>query len=128
MALHRQGENRLVLELTEQARQMIGQLRVRRGQPEAGLRIARRASGVGLWMSLTEAPDPDDVVIRVHDAVLYLDEAARRRLGGQVLDARSNAHGAAFFVKGNSHSGSPVRRLGASALRQDNRLETAVHS
>jgi hypothetical protein len=31
-------------------------------------------------------------------------------------------------VKGKSHSGSPVRRLGASALRQDHRLETAVHS
>jgi Fe-S cluster assembly iron-binding protein IscA len=118
----------LVLELTEEARQMIGQLRVRRGQPEAGLRIARRASGVGLWMSLTEVPEPDDVVIRVHDAVLYLDEAARRRLGGQVLDARSNAHGAAFFVKGKSHTGSPVRRLVAPALRQDNRLEAAVHT
>jgi Fe-S cluster assembly iron-binding protein IscA len=118
----------LVLELTEQARQMIGQLRVRRGQPEAGLRIARRTSGVGLWMSLTEVPEPDDVVVRVHDAVLYLDEAARRRLGGQILDARSNAHGAAFFLRGHIRSGSPVQRLRASALRQNDRLEAAVHS
>jgi hypothetical protein len=31
-------------------------------------------------------------------------------------------------VKGKSHTGSPVRRLVAPALRQDNRLEAAVHS
>ena len=87
-----------MLELTDQARQMIGQLRTHRGLPQAGLRIARRRSGFGLWMSLEEQPLPGDVVVEVEDAVLYLDEVATQRLAGQTLDARSNAQGAAFFL------------------------------
>ena len=87
-----------MLELTDQARQMIGQLRTHRGLPDAGLRIARRRSGFGLWMSLETEPLPGDVVVRVEDAVLFLDGTASERLAGQTLDARWNAQGAAFFL------------------------------
>lgn len=87
-----------MLELTGDARQMIGHLRQRRGLPEAGLRIARRRSGPGLWMSLEPEPLPGDVVVRADDALVFLDDAASQRLAGQTLDARRNAAGAAFFL------------------------------
>ena len=92
------GEDNQLLQLTDHARQMIGQLRVHRGLPDAGLRIARRRSGPGLCMSLENEPYPGDVVFRSQDAVVFLDETALDRLAGQTLDARWNAQGAAFFL------------------------------
>jgi len=77
---------------------MIGQLRAHRGLPHAGLRIARRRNGLGLWMSLEDEPYPGDVVFRSQDALVFLDETALDRLTGQTLDARWNAQGAAFFL------------------------------
>lgn len=86
-----------MLELTDSAREMIGRLCACR-RAGSGLRIARRTDGHGLWMSITEKPLPGDVVIEVQDATVYLDEAARRRLAGRTLDARSSAQGSAFFI------------------------------
>jgi len=87
-----------MIELTDRAREMIGELCSRRESPAAGLRIARRRSGLGLWMSLVDEPGDGDAVIEVEDVVLYLDDAAQARLADRTLDARSNAQGAAFFV------------------------------
>ncbi|MCU1602191.1 MAG: hypothetical protein JWO22_2900 [Frankiales bacterium] len=49
-------------------------------------------------MSVQDEPAPGDVVVRIDQAVLYLDATARDRLAGQTLDARSNELGAAFFL------------------------------
>jgi Fe-S cluster assembly iron-binding protein IscA len=87
-----------VLELTEQARRMVGELRRQRGLPHGGLRIARAGSGLGLWMSLESGPREGDHVLHLGEAVLYLDATAKHRLAGQTLDARTNAQGAAFFL------------------------------
>jgi Fe-S cluster assembly iron-binding protein IscA len=87
-----------VLSVTTQAASIIKQLTAKAGLGDGGLRIARRPSGYGLCMSLAGNPAPGDVVVAVSDAVLYLDAAARDRLAGHTLDARTNAEGAAFFI------------------------------
>lgn len=87
-----------MIELTDRAREMIGRLCARKDSPEAGLRIARRHRGLGLWMSLVDEPEDGDAVVRVEDVVLYLDDAAQLRLTDRTLDARSNEQGAAFFI------------------------------
>jgi Fe-S cluster assembly iron-binding protein IscA len=87
-----------VIELTDRAKDMIGQLCASKDSPSAGLRIARRPRGLGLWMSLVDEPQDGDAVVWVEDVILYLDDAARQRLADRTLDARSNAQGAAFFI------------------------------
>lgn len=86
--------------LTDDAATMIVDLVHQRSLPDgAGLRIAPRADHPALAMSLAERAAPEDVVVVVDRARLFLAPAAHRRLSGAVLDARRNRSGAAFFVQ-----------------------------
>lgn len=88
-----------MLTLTEQAAAMIARLRTE-AEPagDLTLRIAQPSDSYGLTMSLADRPGPDDLVLRDSGATVFLDPVAAARLDGEVLDARSNEVGSAFFL------------------------------
>lgn len=86
-----------MLQVTDQAAAMIEQLATDR--PEGtGLRIAQRDDAPSLAMELVDAPSPDDVVVPLEQAVVFLGPVAAARLDAQVLDARTGDNGSAFFL------------------------------
>ena len=89
-----------MLTITPQAADMIeklaGQARLPLG---AGLRIASRADGPGLKMSFVPAPARGDRVLAPFNVTMFLDPVATVRLQHEVLDARSNRSGSAFFLQ-----------------------------
>ena len=89
-----------MLKLTDTAATMITHM-VRNGHrpPSAGLRIAPREDHEALAMSLADTAEPDDVVVRIREAQVFLAPVADIRLDGQTLDARTNEVGSAFFVQ-----------------------------
>ncbi len=88
-----------VLILTENAATMINRLAARAALPAgAGLRIAQRRDRPSLAMEMAAAPEPADAVLRDRDAVVFLDQSAATRLAEQVLDARTDDRGSAFFL------------------------------
>jgi Fe-S cluster assembly iron-binding protein IscA len=87
-----------VLNLTDNAVQMIQALTSEADLPEGGLRIAQETRHPGLRMELAPAPRAEDNVVRQRGARLFLDEVAASRLQGQTLDARTTETGSAFFL------------------------------
>jgi Fe-S cluster assembly iron-binding protein IscA len=87
-----------VLNLTDNAVEMIQSLTTEADLPEGGLRIAKVAKHPGLTMELAPAPRAEDDVLRERGARLFLDRVAASRLHGQTLDARTNESGSAFFL------------------------------
>lgn len=88
-----------MLELSPSARAMSVRLRE---QAEPGSELALRISGggtaPGLQMTLAGEPDPEDIVLIDPEATIFLDSVAADRLDGELLDARSDARGSAFFL------------------------------
>jgi len=87
-----------VLQLTENAVEMIQTLTAEADLPDGGLRIAQEQEHPGLRMELTLAPREADYVLPMQGVRLFLDPVAATRLQGQTLDARSNEAGSAFFL------------------------------
>lgn len=88
-----------VLILTQNAAAMINRLTAQAALPAgAGLRIAQRRDRPSLAMEMAAAPQPFDAVLRDRDVVVFLDPPAAARLAGQVLDARTDDRGSAFFL------------------------------
>ena len=88
------------MKLTDEAASMIEQLVQDRSLPEgAGLRIAQRDDHDALAMAISEGPRPDDRVIVLDHAAVFLGPIADQRLDGAVLDARHGELGPAFFVQ-----------------------------
>jgi len=89
-----------VVQLTDDAATMIVDLVEQHSLPDgAGLRIAPRPDHPALTMTLVDEGAPLDVVVEADQARLFLAPDADRRLSGEVLDARRNPSGAAFFVQ-----------------------------
>ena len=87
-----------MLVLTPQAAAMIDRLATEAELPHGGgLRIARQGRR-SLAMALAPAPEPADAVVRDRDVAVFLDPPAARRLADQVLDARTDERGSAFFL------------------------------
>ena len=86
------------MKLTDDAASMIADL-AQELPDGAGLRIAPRDDHEALAMGMTEAPGPDDVVIRAQDAQVFLAPVAQLRLEDATLDARANELGSAFFLQ-----------------------------
>lgn len=87
-----------MLTLTDEAAAMIARLRGAAPSRDVTLRITKPADSPGLTMSLADKPGPQDVVIADERATVYLDPAAAARLDSEILDARSNETGSAFFL------------------------------
>lgn len=88
-----------MLTVTDQAAAMIARLREEADPSgELALRIARRSGSPGLTMTLTDHPGPDDMVLQDSRATVFLDPVAAARLDDEILDARSNEVGSAFFL------------------------------
>lgn len=88
-----------MLTLTDQAAAMIARLRAQADpSSDVALRIAKPSGSPGLTMTLADRPGPDDLVLRDPRATVFLDPAAAARLDREVLDARSNEVGSAFFL------------------------------
>lgn len=88
------------MQLTDDAASMIVDLVAARALPDgAGLRIAPRPDHPALAMTLVERAAPLDVVVQADRARLFLAPDAHRRLADEVLDARRDGSGAAFFVR-----------------------------
>jgi len=87
-----------MLTLTDEAAAMIARLSAADPSGDVTLRIAKPADSHGLTMSLADKPGPDDLVISDDRVTVYLDPAAAARLGSEVLDARCNETGSAFFL------------------------------
>lgn len=88
-----------VLELTPSALAMIARLRDGVGTTSgAALRISGGGTAPGLHMSLAGQPDPDDVVLIEPEATIFLDPVAAARLDHELLDARVDERGSAFFL------------------------------
>ncbi len=88
------------MRLTATAAEMIQTLTAEADLPGGGLRIAQEHEHPGLTMEVVPAPRPHDDVTRQRGVRLFLDPVAVDRLNGQVLDGRTNAAGAAFFLHG----------------------------
>ena len=88
------------MRVTTTAAQLISTLAAKADLPGGGLRIAQQAEHPGLTMELAPAPRAEDDVLRRNGVTLYLDRTAAERLQGQVLDARTNESGSAFFLGG----------------------------
>lgn len=89
-----------MLRLTDQAASMITELIDDADLPDsAGLRIHQRDDHTSLAMDLADEPAPDDVVVLVHDAAVFLAPLAAARVDEQVLDARSGETGSAFYLR-----------------------------
>ncbi len=88
-----------MLELTPSALAMIARLRDSAGgSGGTALRISGGGEAPGLRMSLAGQPDPDDVVLIEPEATIFLDPVAAARLDRELLDARSDERGSAFFL------------------------------
>lgn len=87
-----------MLQLTENAIEMIQTLTAEADLPDGGLRIAQEQEHPGLVMELSPAPREQDYVLPMLGVRLFLDQVAATRLQGQTLDARSNEAGSAFFL------------------------------
>lgn len=87
-----------MLNLTDNAVEMIQALTTEADLPEGGLRIAQEARHPGLTMELAPAPGAEDDILRRRGARLFLDQVASSRLRGQTLDARTTEIGSAFFL------------------------------
>lgn len=87
-----------MLTLTDEAVAMIARLSAAAPVGDLTLRITKPSDSPGLTMSLADKPGPDRLVISDERATVYLDPAAAARLDSEVLDARSNDTGSAFFL------------------------------
>ncbi len=87
-----------MLTLTDAAASMIARLREADPARDLTLRIAQSLDSPGLTMSLADKPGSDDLVISDERATVYLDPAAAARLNSEILDARCNETGSAFFL------------------------------
>lgn len=88
-----------MLILTANAAAMIDRLATAAALPKgSGLRIAQRGDRRSLAMEMAAAPEPSDRVLFERDVVVFLDPPAAERLAGQVLDARTDDRGSAFFL------------------------------
>ena len=89
-----------MLTITPQAADMIGKLVGQARLPlGAGLRIAAREDSPGLRMAFAEAPRRGDRVLTQREVTVFLDDRATHRLRDEVLDARANQTGQAFFLR-----------------------------
>lgn len=88
-----------MLAVTPTAAEIIQQLVVRNDtNGEGGLRIAPTATTEGGFsLSVASAPEPDDQVVEVQEAEIFLEPAAADALDGKVLDATVNAEGGVSF-------------------------------
>lgn len=88
-----------MLELSPAALAMIVRVReLTEPGSELALRIAGGGSAPGLQMTLAAAPDRQDIVLVDPEATVFLDPVAADRLDGELLDARSDDRGSAFFL------------------------------
>ena len=87
------------MRLTTTAAELISTLTKQADLPDGGLRIAQRDESPGLTMELAPEPGVEDDVVRRHGATVFLDSVAVERLHGEVLDARTNESGSAFFLE-----------------------------
>lgn len=90
-----------MLTLTDAAATAINQLTSQANMPETtGLRIApstEDTNGPALAAALTTGPGPEDQVLEVHEALVYLEPEAAAQLADQVLDAETASGGRIAF-------------------------------
>ncbi|HET9171355.1 MAG TPA: adhesin [Actinospica sp.] len=90
-----------MLMLTDAAATAINQLATQPNMPETtGLRIAPSpddTQGAALAAALTTGPGPEDQVLEVHQARVYLEPVAAEQLADKVLDAETAAGGQIAF-------------------------------
>ncbi|MBR7829386.1 adhesin [Actinospica sp. MGRD01-02] len=90
-----------MLTLTDAAATAINQLTSQPNMPETtGLRIAPspdESQGAALAAALTSGPGPEDEVLEVHEARVYLEPEAAQQLSDKVLDAETAAGGQIAF-------------------------------
>jgi Fe-S cluster assembly iron-binding protein IscA len=90
-----------MLMLTDAAATAINQLTSQPDMPETtGLRIAQSPDdtrGAALAAALTTGPGPEDQVLEVHEARVYLEPEAAEQLADKVLDAETAAGGQIAF-------------------------------
>lgn len=90
-----------MLTLTDAAATAINQLTSQPNMPETtGLRIAPNTENTdspSLAAALTTGPGPEDQVLEVHQARVYLEPEAAAQLADQVLDAETAAGGRIAF-------------------------------
>ena len=90
-----------MLELTDTATDVIGEITDEPELPDtAGLRITSDSDEDGaraLAAVLTEGPGPQDVVLEVGRARVYVDLAVAGHLANRVLDAEKDADGEVVF-------------------------------
>lgn len=89
-----------MLTVTPQAAELIRRLSAQAQLPAgAGLRIIGQQHTPGLRMDLAAVPREGDEVMVQSGVAVFLDDQATRRLQHDVLDARSNPAGQAFFLR-----------------------------
>jgi Fe-S cluster assembly iron-binding protein IscA len=90
-----------MLMLTDAAATAINQLTSQPNMPDTtGLRIApstEDTNGPALAAALTTGPGPEDQVLEVHQARVYLEPEAAEQLADKVLDAETAAGGQIAF-------------------------------
>lgn len=93
-----------MLTLTDNATAIVSTLVSRQSEaPDAGLRIHSTATpgtdgGARLAVLVTADPEPQDQVVEVSGARLFLDEGAATALDDKVLDAGVDDEGAVSFA------------------------------
>ncbi|MCU1594784.1 MAG: adhesin [Frankiales bacterium] len=87
------------MRLTTTAAELISTLTKEADLPEGGLRIAQKDQSPGLTMELAPEPAGEDDVLRRHGVTVFLDSVAVERLQDEVLNARTNEAGSAFFLE-----------------------------
>ncbi|MFS0893186.1 Fe-S cluster assembly protein HesB [Microbacterium sp. 179-I 3D3 NHS] len=93
-----------MLTLTDNATAIVSTLVSRQSEaPDAGLRIHSAPTpaedgGARLAVLVTADPEPEDQVVEVSGARLFLDEAAASALDDKVLDAGVDEEGAVSFA------------------------------
>lgn len=90
-----------MLMLTDAAATAINQLTSQPNMPDTtGLRIVPNPDnthGPALAAALTSGPGPEDEVLEVHQARVYLEPEAAEQLADKVLDAETAAGGQIAF-------------------------------
>jgi len=88
-----------MLTLTENASTAVKNLAAQISTDTGGLRISEAAAPEeGYALSLATAPEPDDAVVEVDGARVFVDPVATVALDDRVLDARIDADGSVGFA------------------------------
>ncbi|HEY3869689.1 MAG TPA: adhesin [Actinocrinis sp.] len=92
-----------MLMLTDAAADVIGELTSQPSLPETtGLRIGPNpdnTNGPALSVSLTSGPGPEDEVIEVKQARVFVEPEVAGQLADKILDADTDSSGVAFHVR-----------------------------